>query len=137
MEKRVLFQFFVEKKLPEEAIKKLLSDIFDTSRIEGLASNSTADIFYEYQYYKGDFNTSVACYVSSKLAKKKGIDSDRGLGLLIAKASGEHVLISDEQINPYTWLLIEGDKTYEASQIDSGEGTMLIEKNLQVASFSS
>ena len=137
MEKRILFQFFVEKKLPEETIKKLLSDIFDTGRIDDLASDNTADIFYEYQYYEGDFNTSVVCYVNSEVAKKKGIDSDRGLGLLIAKASGEHVLISDEQINPYTWLLIEGDKIYEANQIDSDEDTMLIEKNFQVASFSS
>ena len=136
MEKRILLQFFVEKKLQEEAIKKLLSDIFDTSRIKGLASNSTADILYEYQYYKGDFNTSVMCYVSSEVAKKKGINDDKGLGLLIAKALGEQVLISDEQISPYAWLLIEGDKIYEAKQIDNGENTMLIEKNVQVTSLS-
>ncbi len=134
---RTIFQFFVEKKLTEEAIKKLLSEVFVTSCIDCLTSNSKADIFYEYQYYEGDFNTSVACYVNSEVAKEKGIDSDKGLGLLIAKASGEHVLISDEQISSYTWLLIEGNKIYEASQIDSGEDTMLIEKNLQVASFSS
>ena len=137
MANRTTFQFFIEKKLSQEAIKKLLSDVFDTSHVDCLASNSGADIFYEHQYYEGSFNTSIVCYVISELAEKKEIDSDKGLGLLVAKVSDEHVLVSGEQIDPYTWLLIEGNKIYEASQIDSDEDTMLIEKILQVASFSS
>ena len=57
--------------------------------------------------------------------------SDKGLGLLVAKVSDEHVLVSGEQIDSYTWILIEGDKIYEANQIDSDEDTMLIEKTFK------
>ena len=51
--------------------------------------------------------------------------------MLVAKVSDEHVLVSGEQIDPYTWILIEGDKIYEANQIDSDEDTMLIEKTFK------
>ena len=133
MNERVMFQFFVKGKLSEEAIKKLLSDLFDTNRVSCLTSGNATDVFYEYQYYKGNFNTSIECYILEELVKNKGIDSDKDLGLLVSKALGKQVLVSNEQINPYTWLLIENDKIYEANQIDGDDDTILIEKNVRVA----
>ena len=128
MKKKTMFQFFIKEKLIEEDIISLLSDIFGTSSINRLTVGDSSDIFYDYQHYNGNFNTSIEVYVSNQLAKKRNIDSDKALGLLVAKKLGTSVLISNEDINPYTWLLIEENKTYEAEQIGSDEDTMVIKK---------
>jgi urease accessory protein UreE len=80
----------------------------------------------------GDFQTSIDVYIDEKVARKKRISTDTDLGILIAEQLKESVLISDNDINPYTWLLIKDSQVYEVEQVEKEDERMVLRrKNTQ------
>ena len=126
--KKMLFQFFIKEKINKEGIECLLTKIFDTKDVGSIKGNKSHKIFYNHQPYKGEFKTSIELYVEEEYATSKNILSDKALGILVAESLNTSVLVSDDHLNPYTWLLIENGQMYEVEQVDQEENNMTIQK---------
>lgn len=128
MQRRSLFQFFTERRLDKREIEKLLSNAFQTSNVSSLLDEDDSEVSYSYYHIAGDFQTSIDLYIDEKLALEKHIGTDTDLGMLISEQLKERVLVSDNNINPYTWLLIKNSKVYEVEQVEKEDESMVLRR---------
>lgn len=122
------FQFFIEEELGDDQIESLLANVFEGHRPTKLADiDEGCLISYDCVRYKGDFKTSIELYAKPELLNENFPKTDFELAQLISSTYDIKVLISDDNINPLTWILVDDDRTFSVTQKNLGEGFMSID----------
>ena len=128
MKAKMLFQFFTEKRVGKDKIDFLLKELFRTDSVGHLLDKESYITSYEWQFYRGEFQTSIEVYVEEQQAKRAKITTDLELGRRVAANLGQCVLVSDDNLNPYTWLLLEEGNVYEVEQVSRNDDSIIVRK---------
>ena len=100
--------------IKEDKLKDCLSVFFEDSSVsyfDVVKDFQDKDILFEYIFLQGDFKFELCLYTSI-------IFSIEDLSFFICKQFNTEVLISDHDINPYTWILINTNgKVGNVSQV--------------------
>ena len=128
MKNKILFQFFAEKRISKGKIESLLKELFHTDSVGRLLDKENCAALYELKFYQKGFRTLIEVYVEAQKAKQVEITTDMELGLCVADSLDQGVLVSDDNLNPYTWLLIEEGNVYEVEQVSRDDESMIVRK---------
>ena len=114
----------VKELIKEEDLKNCLSAFFKDKPVSiaclDLQRVQSEDILFEYVFLQGDFKFELCLYT-------KTLFSIEELSLSICEKFKTQVLISDNTINPYIWILInETGKFSTVEQINRDDDLFLI-----------
>ena len=111
--------------IKENELKDCLSAFFKVSSIsyfDSVKGVQNEDILFEYIFLQGDFKLELCLYTDI-------VFSIEDLSLFICKHFKTEVLISDNSINPYSWILIaKTGRVGKVNQVVREDDFFLIEK---------
>ncbi len=124
-----MISILLRKKPEEQVIKEAICRILNTQSIELEYVNYNVDqkekINYEINELKGEFAYNLLIYTPENFQV-----NEEKFASIFAKLTGSDVIISDNDINPYTWILISpnGEKKKVCQQITDDDDEFNIEK---------
>ena len=109
----------------EDKLKDCLSVFFEGSSVsffDATKDLQDKEVLFEYIFLKGDFKFELCLYTNI-------VFQIEDLSLLICKQFKTEVLISDDAINPYSWILITNDgKIGNVNQVVREDGFFSIQR---------
>jgi len=109
---------FIKNCIGEEGIRECLADFFrgQASTIKALDYNKKqdADVFFEANPMKGDYCVNLSIYSEIRT-------TDKALAVAFCRFFKTEVIISDESLNPYSWILVNSEGEERQVYEDTGD----------------